>query len=98
MLRQATVLLCKTGIVPVMLVHDALLLEVDNDDQIEQAKEIMRTVSRNIFDEFEIGADLDQRLINGARYQDKRPVAQQMWATIMGVLGDLKAIPKDMAA
>jgi hypothetical protein len=30
--------------------------------------------------------DVDQRLEHGARYQDKRQVAKDMWQTIMGAL------------
>ena len=34
--------LCEAGIVPNMLVHDAILLEADTEEQIFQAAEIMK--------------------------------------------------------
>jgi hypothetical protein len=46
----------------------------------------------------EIGVDIDQRLEHGARYRDKRQVAQQMWATIMRVLRSVKALPREAAS
>ena len=77
-----------------MLVHDAVLLEVDNEEQIAHAVEIMRTAGRDVCNGFEIGVDIDQKLVGGARYRDKRPVAQQMWATIMDALEAVGALPK----
>jgi hypothetical protein len=38
--------------------------------------------------------DIDQQLEGGARYRDKRPMAQKMWDTIMRVLEAVKAIPR----
>jgi hypothetical protein len=100
MLRLAAMRLCEANIVPAMLIHDGILLEVDNTEQIEQAKEIMRVAGKDICDGLEIGVDADQTLTNGTRYRDKRPVAGQMWDTIMSVLKTLNAIPQqaDMAA
>ena len=46
----------------------------------------------------EIDVDIDQRLEHGARYQDKRPVAKRMWATIMRALQTVGALPKRDAA
>ena len=77
-----------------MLVHDGVLLEVDNEEQIAHAIEIMRTAGREICGGFEIDVDIDQKLVGGARYRDKRPVAQQMWATIMDALEAVGALPK----
>jgi hypothetical protein len=100
MLRLAAMRLCKTGLIPSMLVHDGILLEVDNDEQIEHAKEIMRSAGRDVCDGFDIGVDVDQKLAGGARYRDKRPVALKMWDTVMHALEAIKAIPdrKDLAA
>jgi hypothetical protein len=98
MLRLATVRLCKAGIVPVMLIHDGILLEETEPKKIEHAKEIMRGAGRDICNGLEIGVDVDQVLRNGARYADKRPVAQQMWATIMTALQDARAIPQPREA
>jgi hypothetical protein len=98
MLRLATTRLCDVGIVPIMLIHDGILLEVTSRDQIEHAKEIMRGAGRDTCDGLEIGVDVDQLLENGARYHDKRPMAQQMWATIMDALGAIGAIPHKAVA
>jgi hypothetical protein len=40
------------------------------------------------------GVDVDQKLIGGARYRDKRPVAERMWQTVMEVLAQIGALPK----
>ena len=98
MLRLATVRLCEAGIVPVMLIHGGILLEETELEKIEYAKEIMRGAGRDICNGFEIGVDTDQLLRNGARYADKRPVAQAMWATIMNALERVKAIPQPREA
>jgi DNA polymerase I len=86
MLRLATMRLCEAGIVPVMLVHDGILLEADNGEQIQHAQEIMRSAGCDVCDGLEIGVDVDQLLVAGARYRDKRPVAIKMWDTIMHAL------------
>jgi DNA polymerase-1 len=96
MLRLAAWRLCEAGIVPNMLIHDGILIEARNQEQIAQAIEIMNAAGRHVCDGFEIGVDIDQRLEHGARYQDKRPIAQRMWRAIMDVLreigvGDLAA-------
>jgi DNA polymerase-1 len=93
MLRLATVRLCEAGLVPCMLIHDGILFELDNDEQVEHAKEIMRTAGRDVCNGFEIGVDEDQKLIHGARYLDKRKVAKRMWETIMGTLREVGALP-----
>jgi hypothetical protein len=100
MLRLAAVRLCEAGLVPSMLVHDGILLELDNYEQIEHAKEIMRGAGRDICGGFEIDVDVNQLLTNGARYRDKRPVALKMWDTVMRTLEAVKAIPdrKGLAA
>jgi len=94
MLRLATWRLCEAGIVPCMLVHDGILFEETDRERIEHAKEIMRQTGRDVCDGFEIDVDVDQMLIDGARYRDKRPMAQKMWATIMDVLKAVGAVPK----
>jgi hypothetical protein len=100
MLRLAAWRLCDADIIPSMLVHDGILLEANNDEQIEYAKEIMRSAGHDVCDGFEIGVDVDQKLTNGARYRDKRPVALKMWDTVMRALEAIKAIPdrKNVAA
>ena len=94
MLRLAAWRLCEANIVPVMLIHDGILFELESREQSEQAKEIMRAAARDVCDGFEVGVDVDQTLIGGARYSDKRPVAQQMWRTIMGTLKQIGALPR----
>ena len=41
MLRLAAWRLCEAGIVPSMLVHDGILIEANNEEQISQSIEIM---------------------------------------------------------
>jgi DNA polymerase-1 len=98
MLRLAVWRLCEAGIVPVMLIHDGILLEAPNLEQVEHAKEIMCTAGRDTCGGFEIGVDMDQMLVGGARYHDKRPMAGKMWATIMRALEATKAVPKQAVA
>ena len=94
MLRLSTWRLCEAGIVPCMLIHDGILFEMTDREQIEHAKEIMRAVGQQVCDGLEVGVDTDQLLVGGARYTDKRPMAQKMWATIMSVLIAIGALPK----
>ena len=98
MLRLAAWRLCEAGIVPCMLVHDGILFEETDRERIEHAKEIMRQTGRDVCDGFEIDVDVDQMLIGAARYCDKRPMAQKMWATIMDVLKAVGAAPKRAVA
>jgi DNA polymerase-1 len=94
MLRLATWRLCEADIVPVMLVHDGILFEITDPEQIEQAAAIMRAAGRDVCNGLEIGVDVDQKLIGGARYVDKRPVAKKMWTTIMDALEAVGAIKR----
>jgi hypothetical protein len=94
MLRLAAWRMCEAGIIPCMLIHDGLLLEARDIEQVERAKEIMRAAGRDVCDGLEIGVDTDQELHNGARYRDKRPVAQKMWTTMMRTLQEIKALPE----
>ena len=93
MLRLAAWRLCEAGIIPCMLIHDGILFEATDLEQIEHAKEIMRAAGRDTCDGFEIGVDVDQMLEGGARYRDKRPMATKMWETIMYALQATKAVP-----
>ena len=96
MLRLAAWRLCEAGIVPNMLIHDGILLEIPNKAEIDQAIEIMRVAGREVCGGFEIGVDVDQKLENGARYRDKRPVAQKMWATMMKTLQEIGALSEGL--
>jgi len=98
MLRHATWKLCEAGIVPLMLVHDGILFEERDRETIERAKEIMLAAGKEICDGFEIGVDVDQWLISGARYRDKRDVAKHMWSTIMNALRSVGALPEKVSA
>jgi DNA polymerase-1 len=98
MLRLAAWRLCEANIVPNMLIHDGILLEVRNKEQITHAIEIMKAAGRDVCDGFEIGVDVDQMLEGGARYRDKRPVARKMWDTMMRALQGVGAMPKGVAA
>jgi DNA polymerase I-like protein with 3'-5' exonuclease and polymerase domains len=98
MLRLATVRLCAAGIVPVMLIHDGILFEETEREKIEHAKEIMRQAGRDVCGGLTIDAEVDQMLENGARYHDKRPMAQQMWQTVMRALEAVGAMPERKAS
>jgi hypothetical protein len=58
-LREATVRLCDADITPIMLVHDGILFEETDPRKIEEAKEIMRVVGREICNGINVGVDLD---------------------------------------
>jgi DNA polymerase-1 len=92
MLRLAAWQLCEANIIPAMLVHDAILLEASDHEQVEHAKEIMLAAGRDVCNGLEIGVSVDQKLVAGARYNDKRKMAQKMWTTIMGALENIGAI------
>jgi DNA polymerase I len=104
MLRLAASHMCEAGIIPSMLVHDAILLEADNEEQIAHAVEIMKRAGSYVCDGFEIGVDVERMEIapsnyvagsgRGGRFRDKRPMAEKMWATIMLALQEIGAIPK----
>jgi DNA polymerase I len=93
-LRLAAWRMCEAGIVPSMLIHDGILLEVRANEQIEMAINIMRTAGRDVCDGFEIDVEVDQLLKPGQRYRDKRQLAQQMWDTILDVLETVRALPR----
>jgi DNA polymerase family A len=94
MLRAAAWRLCQAGIVPNMLIHDGILIEARNEEQIAQTKEIMRAAGREVCNGLDIGVDIDQRLDCGERYRDKRKAAKYMWRTMMEVLQEVGAIPE----
>jgi hypothetical protein len=94
MLRLAVMRLCDAGLVPAMLVHDGILFEFDHLEQIDHAVEIMLKAGRTVCDGFEIDVDVDQKLVGGERYMDKRPLARKMWKTIMDTLTAIGAIPR----
>jgi DNA polymerase-1 len=98
MLRLAAWRLCEAGIVPSMLIHDGILLEVHSDDEVMRAMHIMREAGKDVCDGLEVGVDVDQRLEHGARYTDKREVAQEMWKTIMQALREVRAMPDSAGA
>jgi hypothetical protein len=98
MLRLAAIRLCEAGIVPIMLIHDGILFEETDRETIDHAIEIMRGTGRDVCDGLEIGVDIDQLRENGSRYQDKRPMAQQMWSTIMTTLQTIGVLPQKAVA
>jgi hypothetical protein len=97
MLRLAAWRMCEAGIVPCMLIHDGVLIEARNREEVAHAMELMREAGRDVCGGLEVDVDVDQMLENGARYQDKRPVAKQMWETIMTALREVGALPKEAA-
>ena len=92
MLRLAACRLCEAGIVPNMLVHDAVLFELDDEEQIAHAVEIMKAAGRDVCGGFEIGVDVE-RIEGGTRYVDKRTVAKEMWNTMMEALRRIGETP-----
>jgi DNA polymerase I len=98
MLRLAAWRMCEVGIIPIMLIHDGILLEETDPERIEHARKIMLQAGRDVCDGFEIGVDIDQLLKDGSRYYDKRPMAKQMWATIMRALETIGVLPERGAA
>jgi DNA polymerase family A len=98
MLRLAAWRLCEAGLIPNMLVHDAILLELDNEEQVAHAIEIMRKAGQDVCDGLDVGVDVNQLLKHGERYQDDRPMAQKMWKTIMSTLENIGAMPKQAAS
>ena len=101
MLRLAAMRLCDAGIVPAMLIHDAILLEVDSVEQIRHAEKIMRQAGRDTCKGLEIGVDGgDDKdlLLNGARYRDKRPDAIKMRDAMLRTLETVKAAPERAVA
>ena len=92
MLRLAAVRLCEAGIVPSMLVHDAVLLEATSEEQIAAAVEIMKGAGRDTCGGFEIGVDVEY--MKGGRFTDKRDMAVKMWGTIMQALQAVGALPE----
>jgi DNA polymerase I len=93
MLRLAANRLCGAGLVPSMLVHDGILFELESEEQVQHAIEIMRIAGSDVCGGLEIGVDVDQKLVGGARYRDKRPMAKKMWETVLGVLREIGALP-----
>jgi DNA polymerase I len=98
MLRLAAQRLCEAGLIPNMLIHDGILLEMRNKEEVAHAIEIMKGAGRDVCDGFEIGVDVDQMLEHGKRYEDKRPVAKKMWDTIMLTLMEIGAMEKKVVA
>lgn len=95
MLRLAATRLCEAGLVPNMLVHDGILIEVQNQEQVAQVAEIMRAAGAEVCRGFQVDADVDfDSRKKGQRFIDKRDVAKAMWATIMDVLKEIGALPK----
>jgi len=89
-LRLAAWRLCEASIVPNMLVHDAVLFELDSEEQLANAVEIMKSAGRDVCCGFEIGVDIERI---GTRYVDKRPVAKAMWDTVMNALRRIGEAP-----
>src|SRR5438034_7859440 len=94
MMRLCNRRLCDAGIVPNMLVHDAVLVEVSDAEQLDFVKEEMCRAGRDLCGGLEIGASVDQKLVGGERYRDSRPVAKKLWRAMMEELQRLKAIPE----
>jgi DNA polymerase I len=93
MLRLAAVRLCEAGLVPSMLVHDGILLELQNPEQVEQARAIMEAAGTEVCKGLvvDVETEFDTRK-HGSRFIDKRPIAIEMWRTVMDVLIEIGAL------
>src|SRR6266536_2009594 len=60
MLRLAAQRLCEVGLVPSMLVHDGILLELRSEEEMAHAIEIMRWAGREVCYGMNIDVDVDQ--------------------------------------
>ena len=94
MLRLAAWRLHRAGLKTCMLIHDGVLLELNSNEELEHAKEIMVGAGYDVCPGLRIDAEPDQLLTNGARYRDKRPVAKAMWKTMMSALQAVGALPE----
>ena len=99
MLRLAAWRMCEAGIVPIMLIHDGILLE-ETDLGADRARQGNHAAGRAR----RLQRLRDRRRHRPAaqrrrpRYYDKRPMAKKMWATIMNALKAVGAIPEREAA
>ena len=98
MLRLATWWLCEAGLVPIMLVHDGILLERTTANRSSTQGRSCAEPDATFVTASKSASMLIRKLIGGARYHDKRPIAQQMWDTIMRALEAVGALPKQGAA
>ena len=55
MLRIAATPMCDADLVPIMLVHDGILFELDTEEQVQHAKEITRAAGAEVCGGLEIG-------------------------------------------
>jgi hypothetical protein len=97
MLRLAAWRMVEAGLVPSMLIHDGILIEARSQEDVDLAIEIMLEAGRATCNGLEIGVDVDQGkgMVRGQRFRDKRPVAQEMWASIIEALKQIGALPWD---
>jgi DNA polymerase I len=99
MLRLAAMRLCDAGIVPAMLVHDAILLEVDNLEQIAHAKQIMQQAGRDVCHGLDVGVDGDDKpLMSGMHYADQREDAKRLWGVMVQTLDMVRTAPRRAVA
>ena len=90
--------LCEAGIVPIMLIHDGILFE-ETDRGADRARHGDHACGRprglrRLRDRRRHRSEAE----GGARYRDKRPMAQKMWATIMNALQAIGALPRKEVA
>jgi DNA polymerase-1 len=93
MLRLAACRLCDAGLVPSMLIHDGILLELQTMEQVAHAREIMQKAGTEVCRGFQIDVGIEQLLKGGERFHDKRDMAVKMWRTIIDVLIEIGALP-----
>jgi hypothetical protein len=96
MLRLAAWRLHQAGLKTCMLIHDAVLLELNSKEELEHAKEIMVGAGSDVCPGLRIDAEPDQLLTNCARYRNKRPMAVKMWAGPAATARDFFTIALDL--
>jgi DNA polymerase I-like protein with 3'-5' exonuclease and polymerase domains len=94
MMRVACIMLTEAGIEVCAPVHDALLIEAD-DDKIEDAvattQRIMEEASAIVLDGFRLRSDA--KIVRWPnRYVDER--GEQMWGVVMGILDGVESAPE----
>jgi len=95
-LRLACCLATERGIAVCAPVHDALLIEANNElieASVAITQEQMAAASRAVLDGFELRSDA--KIVRyPERYMDPR--GERMWATVTGILAGLKTTVADV--
>jgi hypothetical protein len=89
MMRLAASYMTEAGVEVCCPVHDAFLIEADAhelDDAVEAARQCMARASTDVLAGFTLRSDA-ATYVHPSRYSDPR--GERMWATVMGLLGEV---------